>query len=181
MWTWCSERKISLLAEHVPGQLNAQTDKESRTVKDRCNWMLNWSIFHQIMIVMGSLEVDLFASQVTSQLARFYSWRPDLEAEAMDAFMQDWSACRGFANPPMVPITSLSDQGQGTSSTVGANNTLMENTTVVSHSPGAVRGLPSKDSTITGPGVNANGSGVSDAARGTPASRMACLRESYTS
>ena len=60
--------------------------------------MLNQSIFHQIMTVMGSLEVDLFASRLTRQLAHFYSWRPDLEAEATDAFMQDWSACRGFTN-----------------------------------------------------------------------------------
>ena len=48
IWTWCSERMIVLLAEHVPGQLNAQADEESRTVKDRCDWMLNQSIFHQI-------------------------------------------------------------------------------------------------------------------------------------
>ena len=87
----------------------------------------------------------------------------------------------GICQPPMFPNTSLSDQGQGTSSTVGANNTFMENTTVVSHNPGGIRGLPSKDSTTTGPGVNANGSGVSDAARGTLVNRMACLSESYTS
>ena len=62
--------------------------------------MINRSIFHRIMTVMGSLEVDLFASHLTSQLARFYSCRPDPEAEATDTFMQDWSACRGFANPP---------------------------------------------------------------------------------
>ena len=29
-----SKQKISLLAKHVPGQLNAQVDKEYRTVKD---------------------------------------------------------------------------------------------------------------------------------------------------
>ena len=69
-------------------------------MKDQCDWMLNQSIFHQIMSLMGSLEVDLFASRLTRQLPRFYSWRPDPEAEATDAFMQDWSVCRGFANPP---------------------------------------------------------------------------------
>ena len=37
------------------------------------------------------------------------------------------------------------------------------------------------DSTTTGTGVNANGSEISDATRGTPVNRMACLRESYTS
>ena len=160
----------------VPGQLNVQADEESRTVKDRCNWMLSQSIFYQIMTVMGSLEMDLFASRLTRQLPRFYSWRPDLST---DAFMQDWSACRGFANPlwSLIPhcLTKVKVQAARF-----ANNTFMENTTVVSHNPGAIRGLPSKDSTTTGPGVNANGSGVSNAARGTPVNRMACLRESYT-
>ena len=34
MWTWCSEWKISLLAEHVLHQLNAKADEKFRTVKD---------------------------------------------------------------------------------------------------------------------------------------------------
>ena len=91
------------------------------------------------MTVMGPLEVDLFASRLTRQLPRFYSWRPDSEAEAMDAFMQGLVSMRGVCQPPVVPNTSLSDQGQGTSSTVGhgANNTFIENTAMVSHSPGA--------------------------------------------
>ena len=62
----------------------------------------------------------------------------------------------GVFQPSMLPNTSTSDQGQGTSSTVGANNTFMENTTTVSYSPGAIGGLPLKDSTTTGPGVNAS-------------------------
>ena len=49
---------------------------------------------------MGPLEIDLFASRLTRQLPRFYSWRPDPEAEATDAFLQDWAKVRGFANPP---------------------------------------------------------------------------------
>ena len=49
---------------------------------------------------MGSLEVDLFASQLIYQLPLFYSSTLDPEAKATDAFMQDWSASRGFANPP---------------------------------------------------------------------------------
>ena len=49
---------------------------------------------------MGPLEVDLFASRLTMQLPRFYSWRPGPQAEAMDAFMQNWTPVQGFANPP---------------------------------------------------------------------------------
>jgi len=47
---------------------------------------------------MGPLEIDLFASRLTKQLPRFYSWRPDLEAENTDVFTQDWSKVRSFAN-----------------------------------------------------------------------------------
>ena len=42
----------------------------------------------------------MFASHLTHQLPRFFSWRPDPEAEAVDAFTQDWSEIRGYANPP---------------------------------------------------------------------------------
>jgi len=69
-------------------------------MKDRCNWKLNKAVFQRILAKMGPMEVDLFASSLSRQLPRFYSWRPGPEAEATDAFMQDWLICRGFANPP---------------------------------------------------------------------------------
>ena len=72
-------------------------DQESRTIKDRCDWMLN---LRQIQAQMGPCKVDLFASHLTKQLPWFYSWRPDPEAEGVDAFNHDWSQTRGFANPP---------------------------------------------------------------------------------
>ena len=100
IWTWCVERNITLLAEHLLGHLNLQADEESRTAKDHCDWMLNQSIFQRINSVMGPLEMDLFASGLTKQLPRFNSWKPDPEAEATDAFKQNWAAYRGFANPP---------------------------------------------------------------------------------
>ena len=92
---------------------------------------------------MGSLEVDLFALRLTRQLSCFYSWRPDLEAEATDAFMQHAGLCQSH----MVLNTSLPDQGQATSSTFGVNNTFMENSAVVYHSSGTTRGSSMKDST----------------------------------
>ena len=100
IWNWCIARNISLTAEHLPGHLNAIADQESRSVQDRCNWMLNPDIFQRIKEMMGPLEVDLFASRLSKQLPRFYSWRADPEATATDAFMQDWSQQRGYANPP---------------------------------------------------------------------------------
>ena len=88
IWAWCSERNVTLEAEHLPGQQNSQADQESRTIRDRCDWKLKQQVFQQIHTAMGPLEVDLFASRLTKQLPRFYSWRPDPEAEATDAFMR---------------------------------------------------------------------------------------------
>ena len=43
-------------------------------------------VVHGTKSGLGPLEVDLFASRLTTQLPRFYSWRPDPQSEAVDAF-----------------------------------------------------------------------------------------------
>ena len=100
VWKWCIDRKIFLTAEHLPGIMNQVADKESRTVRDRCDWMIHPHLFAQIERKMGPLEVDMFASRLTHQLPRYFSWRPDPAAEAIDAFSQVWSQLQGYANPP---------------------------------------------------------------------------------
>ena len=52
----------------------------------------------------GSVDVDLFASRLTVQVPRFYSWRPDPQAETTDAFAQDWAMVKGYAFPPFALI-----------------------------------------------------------------------------
>ena len=102
VWDWSLQQGIYLIAEHLPGKQNVIADMESR---DRCDWMLNPNIFNRIQSQMGPCKIDLFASCLTRQLPKYYSWRPDLEAEGTDAFSQDWSTIRGYANPPwcMIP------------------------------------------------------------------------------
>ena len=68
--------------------------------KDRCDWMLNSQVFDQLSSVMGPLQIDLFASRLTRQHPHFFSWRRDPEPTAINAFTQDWSQLRGYANPP---------------------------------------------------------------------------------
>ena len=105
LWQWCLEREIFLVAVHLPGLENVVADQESRAMGDRCDWMLDPTVFKQIQAQMGPCEVDLFAFRLTKQLPGFYSWRPDPEAEGVDAFNQDWSQVRGFANPPWCLIS----------------------------------------------------------------------------
>ena len=75
-------------------RLRIQNDERSVRLDD------NPKVFQQICQSLGPLQIDLFASRLTKQLPRYYSWRPDPEAEATDAFTQNWAQARGFANPP---------------------------------------------------------------------------------
>ena len=126
-----TRRNISLLAEDLPGKLNWQADEESKTVKDRCDWMLNRSVFQQINAPMGPLEMDLFASQLTKQLPRFYNWRPDPKAKATRCLYAGLGSLSGIRQPSMVSNIPLSDQAEKISSTNGAHNTIVENSVVV--------------------------------------------------
>ena len=100
LWLWALERDIAITAQHIPGVSNTVADCESRMERDRSDWMLAPQVFHKINEALGPLEIDLFASRLTYQLPRFFSWRPDPQAAAVDAFQQDWSQLRGYANPP---------------------------------------------------------------------------------
>ena len=94
------ERDVLLTAQLLPGKENVRADTESRTMKDRSDWMLHLSIFQRVLHHFPYLEIDLFAKRPTYQLPRFYRWRPDPLAEATDAFLQKWRWVRRYANPP---------------------------------------------------------------------------------
>ena len=100
LWMWCLQRDITLSAQYLPGKDNTIADQESREMKDRSDWLLNREVFGMILRRFPSLNVDLFASRLTFQLPRFFSWRPDPVAEATDAFQQNWKSLSGYANPP---------------------------------------------------------------------------------
>jgi hypothetical protein len=69
-------------------------------MKDRADWILNPAVFRESQEQFSPLEVDLFASRLSAQLPTYFSWRPDPEALATDAFTQDWNSLKGYANPP---------------------------------------------------------------------------------
>ena len=97
---WCMERDISIQAQHLAGRLNVTADEESRVLKDRSDWMLCPRIFRKIDHQLGLLEIDLFASRLSTQLPTFVSWRPDPEAMATDAFTILRTGMKAYANPP---------------------------------------------------------------------------------
>ena len=70
LWMWALSKDIILTAEHIPGVVNVEADAESRSMKDRTDWKLHPKLFQEINQKWGPLEVDLFASRLTTQLPR---------------------------------------------------------------------------------------------------------------
>ena len=93
-------QNISLVTNHLPGHLNTVADRESRVLLDRWDWQLHPKIFFKINQIWGPLTTDLFASRLTHQLLAYFSWRPDPQALAVDALLQDWLGKICYANPP---------------------------------------------------------------------------------
>ena len=112
LWLWALRRDLVLTAQHIPGVVNQIADLESRVLKDRLDWKLSPVVFQRINAIWGPLEVDLFASRLSYQLDRFFSWRPDPLAEATDAFQQDWGPVKGYANPPWCLVGKVLNQAR---------------------------------------------------------------------
>ena len=100
-------------AEHIPGRENVGADSESRRGADPSDWMLLPEVFQEIYHRLGPLDIDLFAACHNSQLPRFYSYRLDPLAEAVDALGQKWSMLHPYAIHP----TGSSIAKKGTEST----------------------------------------------------------------
>ncbi|KAM4697809.1 uncharacterized protein WCC33_013413 [Rhinophrynus dorsalis] len=113
-WHFCLDRNITVLAEHLPGLSNAVADWNSRYLADHSDWMLHSEIFSQLHQAWGPFQVDLFASRLNWRLPQFFSWRPDPEALATDAFLQSWVPGTHYAFLPfaMIPRTLLTIRRQ---------------------------------------------------------------------
>ena len=98
-WVWCLERSIHITAVHLPGVLNTIANTESREMLDRTDWKLNPMIFQKFNNCSGPLEMDLFASRLSTHCPLYFSWRPDPYAQATDAFLQDWTAMKCYSMP----------------------------------------------------------------------------------
>ena len=67
LWMWCLERNIQITAVHLPGVLNTIADTDSRQMLDRTDWKLNPMIFQSINNLYGPIDMDLFASKLSTQ------------------------------------------------------------------------------------------------------------------
>ena len=102
VWEWSLSRNLTIQAEHIPGKENEDADRESRRGADSSDWMLHPEVFQELNARWGPLDVDLFAARHNAQLPRFYSYRLDPLAEAVDALNQAWTSLNPYAFPPFI-------------------------------------------------------------------------------
>lgn len=107
LWEWALRTRTTIFATYLPGKQNDRADRLSRVKRDRTDWMLNRRLFGHLNRLFGPFTLDLFATRLNALLPRFVSRFPDPEATAVDAFLQDLSKERAYANPPFNLIARL--------------------------------------------------------------------------
>ena len=118
IWLWCMHKNIWLSVAFIKGKENVEADQLSRVFDERTEWMLNREVFQEIVLLWGRPEIDLFASRINAQVAKFISWLPDPEAHGVDAFSMKWGCEMFYAFPPFCQITKciqkvLFDRAEG--------------------------------------------------------------------
>ncbi len=103
---WSQDKFLSLRADHVPGILNLADDFLSRQKLRPGEWMLNRQTVSQIWNLFGKVEVDLFASQESSQCPLWFSLSFPTTL-GIDAFAHLWSNVILYAFTPIKLIPAV--------------------------------------------------------------------------
>ncbi len=103
---WSQDKFLSLRAVHVPGVLNLAADFLSRQKLKPGEWMLNRQTVSQIWDLFGKAEVDLFASQESTQCPLWFSLSFPTTL-GIDAFAHPWPNVSLYAFPPIKLIPAV--------------------------------------------------------------------------
>ena len=86
-------------------------------VLDHRVWSLHKDVVHQIFLRFGFPQLDLFASKNNFKLPRWYSLNRDPNAEAWNAFSQEWSLY-AYAFPPHVILRRVIEKVKSDRATI---------------------------------------------------------------
>ena len=108
IWEWALARGNWLTATHIPGKFNLEADMESRKTEHHTERILNKEFFQYVIEELDfQPDIDLFTSHINNQLPRFAAFRPDPEAELIDAFTTSWADLKFYAFPPFICIPRI--------------------------------------------------------------------------
>ena len=79
-------------------------DYQSRKRDDNKEWSLTATLFDKIVNILGTPNIDLFASRTNKKLNTYVSWNPDPGCVAVDAFSLNWKDYKPYCFPPFSQI-----------------------------------------------------------------------------
>ena len=88
IWKWCYKNNNWITAPHLPGTFNVRADRESRSKHDNMEWEIDSDIFEDICQMWVKPEIDLCASHLNCKVRRYFYWKLDSCAQAVDAVME---------------------------------------------------------------------------------------------
>ena len=108
LFLWTSQQAITLEAIHLPGIHNTRADALSRQWQQSFEWMLNPTIFSQVVDRCRIYpEVDLFASPANNQTPMFCSQYPHQRVWRVNALSFPWRGRVFYAFPPPALVTRV--------------------------------------------------------------------------
>ena len=136
--TYTMQHQIQLTAEYIPGRLNMTADVLSRQLNPHQHeWQLCPNIFNGILHQTQTYpNINLFDSRLNRRISKFFSWRPDTEAWAVNAFVLRWQDL-GYYTCSLLdsnrPDSVQTDQGECLLS--NSNSSILAKQALVAPSP----------------------------------------------
>ena len=132
IWIWCHSNIIWQSATHIPGITNVEADSASRKFKDSSEWKLDPSVFERITEHWGKPNLDLFASYINFQFKPYISWKPDPDAQTVNAFTFSWHDAFMYIFPPFPSYHGTStEENQGGQRQSHSYSSIMADSTMV--------------------------------------------------
>ncbi|KAL0196894.1 hypothetical protein M9458_005434, partial [Cirrhinus mrigala] len=103
---WSQGKLLSLRAVYIPGRLNRRADILSRQGPRPGEWRLHPEVVELIWRVFDQAQVDLFATQETSQCPLWFSLSHPAPL-GLDAMVQTWPRLRLYAFPPIALLPGV--------------------------------------------------------------------------
>ncbi|XP_038049749.1 uncharacterized protein LOC119723256 [Patiria miniata] len=98
---WCIDHNVTLVACHIPGELNVTADALSRGKILPTEWQLHPKVVQTLFNLMDRPNIDLFASPMNNQLPVYCTRVMDPKAWAVNALTIDWTDMYAYAYPPI--------------------------------------------------------------------------------
>lgn len=96
----CNQYHLTVIYQHIQGVKNVEADRLSRQKIPLYERALPSWIFKELQQSWGPLTLDTFATRQNKKVRKYYSYLPDPEAIAIDAFQQRWPKTGSYCYPP---------------------------------------------------------------------------------